>query len=413
MRRFFYLTLILFALIAPPAVSAQEPEVLLPATVVYIVDEQQVDLLGQPATVQTLELALSQGARRGEIVTAISAADTSVTPVTYALGDRVYLREAVGPGGTTEYQVAVRDRTLPLAGLGALFVLLVLAIGRGRGLRSLLALVISFAVMLGYVVPHLAAGQAPLLTALVGCGLAMPVSYYLSHGFNRKTSIALLGSLIGLLVTGLLTAAAVALVPLTGYSGDEAGFVAALYGAEIDLRLLLMAGMIIGVLGVLDDVTVAQAATVEQVSQANRGLDRWQLFRRGMSVGQDHISSMVNTLMLVYAGSSLTLLLLLSDAPLPLGYVLSQEIVAEEVVRMLVTSTGLVAAVPVTTALAAALMAPPGLKAPGGEAPQGAQPAFGIEDGRAEDGGAPAAGSDAGSEDQAVPAERRPEADEA
>jgi uncharacterized membrane protein len=145
-------------------------------------------------------------------------------------------------------------------------------------------------------------------------------------------------------------------VGLTGFSGDEAGFVTGLYGGTIDLRALLMAGMMISVLGVLDDITVAQAATVEQIHIADRTLGRWQLFRRGMSVGQDHISSMVNTLMLVYAGSALALLLLLTDQSLPLGYILSQEMVAEEVVRMLITSTGLVATVPITTALAAALM---------------------------------------------------------
>jgi uncharacterized membrane protein len=150
---------------------------------------------------------------------------------------------------------------------------------------------------------------------------------------------------------------------LTGYSGDEAGFVTGLYGGTIDLRALLMAGMIIGILGVLDDVTVAQAATVEQIRDANPLLSRWQLFRRGMSVGQDHISSMVNTLMLVYAGSSLALLLLLTNQSLPLGYVLSQELIAEEAVRMLVTSTGLVATVPVSTALAATLMAGRGRRA--------------------------------------------------
>ncbi len=116
--------------------------------------------------------------------------------------------------------------------------------------------------------------------------------------------------------------------------------------------------MIIGVLGVLDDITVAQAATVEQIHQANASLDAWQLYRRAMQVGQDHIASMVNTLVLVYAGAALPLLLLLTDQALPFAYVLSQELISEEVVRMLVTSSGLVAAVPLTTLLAARWMAP-------------------------------------------------------
>lgn len=360
MKRVLVVLMVLMTLLGAPPAQAQGAEaltdVLLPATVVYIVDETEIEVLGQTQVVQTLELALSRGDRRGEIVTLTTGADPTANPQKYVVGQRVYLRETAGLDGTISYDVATRDRTVPLAVLAFVFAALVVLVGRGRGARSLLALGLSFAIILAYVVPRVASGQAPVITALVGCGLTMPVSYYLSHGLNRKTSIALAGSLAGLVITGLLTTLAVALVGLTGFSGDEAGFVTGLYGGAIDLRALLMAGMIIGVLGVLDDVAVAQAATVEQIRDANRSQTRWQLFRRGMSVGQDHISSMVNTLMLVYAGSSLALLLLITNQNLPLGYILSQEMVAEELVRMLVTSTGLVATVPLTTALAAALM---------------------------------------------------------
>ncbi|MHB1317105.1 MAG: YibE/F family protein [Anaerolineae bacterium] len=360
MRRVLFSLLFLAALLVPPPAQAQEPQAesdtLLAATVVYIVEETEVEVLGQAQVVQTIELALSRADRRGEIVTLTTGADPTVNPQRYAVGDRVYVRESAGPGGAPLYDVATRDRTFPLALLALVFAALVVLVGRGRGLRSLLALGLSFAIILAYVVPRVASGEAPVMTALVGCGLTLPVSYYLSHGLNRKTSVALAGSLAGLVITGLLTTLAVALVGLTGYSGDEAGFVTGLYGGAINLRALLMAGMMISVLGVLDDVAVAQAATVEQIQDADRTQSRWQLFRRGMAVGQDHISSMVNTLMLVYAGSSLALLLLITNQSLPLGYVLSQEMVAEELVRMLVTSTGLVATVPITTALAAALM---------------------------------------------------------
>jgi len=360
MRRLLCCALLLCMLLPAPAV-AQSPEgstdALLPATVVYIVDQSEIEVLGQTQTLQTLELALRGGARRGEIVTAVAGADPSPHPVLYGVGDRVYLRATIDAEGETVYEVATRDRTLPLIGLALLFCALVGLVGRMRGIRALLALGLSFVIVLGYVVPRVAAGQAPLASAFIGCGLTMPVSYYLAHGLSRKTSIALLGSLVGLLFTGLLTILGVSWAGLTGLSGDESAFVLSLYGGTVELRALLIAGMMIGVLGVLDDVTVAQAATVEQIREAEPTQTRGQLFRRGMSVGQDHISSMVNTLMLVYAGSSLALLLLLTNQNLPLGYVLSQELVTEEVVRMLVTSTGLVATVPITTALAAALMA--------------------------------------------------------
>jgi len=189
--------------------------------------------------------------------------------------------------------------------------------------------------------------------ALMAAALAMPPGYLLAHGPNVKTGVALVGSLLGIAVTGLLAVGAVALTGLTGYAAEEAGFLQALSGGGWDVRGLLLAGMMVGVLGVLDDITVAQAGTVQQLHGANPELSWRELYGRAMHVGQDHIASMVNTLALVYAGASLPLLILLRDASAPLGYLLSQELIAEEIVRMLVTSCGLVSAVPVTTLLAA------------------------------------------------------------
>jgi uncharacterized membrane protein len=340
-------------------VSDEGPEgALWPATVAYVVDEQEIDVLGEPQTVQRLEVVISGGPRRGEIVTLEHGHGYRVNVARYRAGDRVYVRQIQGADGANIHEIATRDRSFPLMLMSMVFVGLVLLAGGQRGARSLVGLALSFAVIFWFVLPGLGAGQSPVWTALVGCGLAMPVSYYLSHGLNRKTTIALVGSLLGLGLTAAIAVGSVAAARLTGFSGDEAGFVQSLYGGAIDLRGLLLAGMIIGVLGVMDDITVAQAAVVEQLHEANHALDAWQLYRRAMRVGQDHIASMVNTLMLVYAGAALPLLLLLTDQSLPLTYVLSQELISEEIVRMLVTSSGLVAAVPLTTLLAARWMAP-------------------------------------------------------
>jgi len=149
-----------------------------------------------------------------------------------------------------------------------------------------------------------------------------------------------------------LAAAFVGAAHLSGFASEEMSLLGALRPGEIDARGLLLAGIIVGMIGVLDDITVAQASVVEQLSAANTALDWRQLYSRGMKVGQDHIASMVNTLVLVYAGASLALLLLLTDQSLPFLYVLSHEVLAEEIVRMLVMSMGLVTAVPITTFLA-------------------------------------------------------------
>jgi uncharacterized membrane protein len=161
------------------------------------------------------------------------------------------------------------------------------------------------------------------------------------------------GTALALALTVLLAWIMIQWVGLTGYASEEASFLQMAAPGLYRIRDLLMAGIVIGVLGVLDDVTVSQAAIVQQLREANAQLGFAELYRRAMQVGQDHIASMVNTLALVYAGAALPLLLLLRESPLPLTYLLSQEIIAEEVVRMLVASIGLMAAVPLTTLLAA------------------------------------------------------------
>lgn len=341
------------AVLASPALAAWPQGEVLTATVEFVKGESQEDFLGQPVLVQQLELTLTSGARRGQIVTVEHRVQTYAGGQPLLPGDLVYMRATPGQGQAIIYELLTPSRWPALVGLGLVLAALVLGVGRGRGLAALIGLGLSFLVIFAFVLPRLEAGHDPFWVSLAAAALAMPPGYLLAHGPNLKTGVALLGSLLGIVVTGLLAVGAVAITGLTGYAAEEAGFLQALSGGGWDVRGLLLAGMMVGVLGVLDDITVAQAGTVQQLHHANPTL-RWRdLYNRAMHVGQDHIASMVNTLALVYAGASLPLLILLRDASAPLGYLLSQELIAEEIVRMLVTSCGLVAAVPVTTALAA------------------------------------------------------------
>jgi uncharacterized membrane protein len=182
----------------------------------------------------------------------------------------------------------------------------------------------------------------------------MLVTLYLSHGVSRKTTAAVVGTGIALLLTGLLAVAFVSGAELTGFSSEEARLVSVEAGG-LSLRGLLLAGIILGGLGVLDDVTVSQSSTVFELARADRSATFASLVRGALTVGRDHVAATVNTLFLAYAGASLPLLILFATGIDPLGTVLTSEIVAVEVVRTLVGSIGLIAAVPVTTALAAAL----------------------------------------------------------
>jgi len=263
----------------------------------------------------------------------------------------VMLSDPESPEVST-YQIADHQRGQPLIWLVALFAAAIIAFGRLRGLASLAGLAASFAILLLFVLPAILGGKPPLLVAVVGSALIMFVVLYLTHGVTARTSVAVLGTLASLVLTGVVGTLAIDGAHLTGYGSDDAVTLSLVNGA-VDLHGLLLAGIIIGSLGVLDDVTVTQAATVAEVARANPRLSRLQLYRAGIRVGRAHIASTVNTIILAYAGASLPVLLLVIAGGRGVTEVLTTEFMAQEIVRGVVGTLGLIAAVPITTALAA------------------------------------------------------------
>ncbi|MET9426265.1 MULTISPECIES: YibE/F family protein [unclassified Streptomyces] len=251
-----------------------------------------------------------------------------------------------------QYSVTDVDRRIPVALLAGVFALAVVAVGRMRGLMALTALALSFLVLTLFILPAILQGSNPLVVAVVGSSAIMLMALYLCHGLTARTSVAVLGTLISLLLIGLLGSAFIGWASLTGNTDDYTGLIHGLY-PNIDMSGLLLAGVIIGSLGVLDDVTVTQTSAVWELHQADPSMGPRALYRAGIRIGRDHIASVVNTLVLAYAGAALPLLLLFSIAQSSVGTVANSEIVAQEIVRTLVGSIGLVASVPVTTALAA------------------------------------------------------------
>jgi uncharacterized membrane protein len=277
------------------------------------------------------------------------------------LGDRIRVYEnplpedaVLGDVPVDRYVFSDFERRRPLVWLALLFAGLVLVTARWKGLRALAGLVASLAIVVFFVVPAILAGQSPSGVALVGALAVMFATIPLAHGLGTKTIAACLGTTGALLLTLGLAAAFTELTHLTGLSSDEAIFIQATVGS-VSVQGLLLAGMVIAALGVLDDLTVTQASIVLALRRANPRLEFGPLFRGAIAVGQDHITATVNTLVLAYAGASLPVLLVFSLADTPLGEALNFEVVASEIVATLVGSIGLIAAVPITTALAALL----------------------------------------------------------
>ena len=259
-----------------------------------------------------------------------------------------------GTGETTEYSFISVKRTKPLVWLVIMFAAAVVLLSRWKGVAALVGLIVSLGIIGQFIIPALAQGESPLPVAAVGAAAIAIATMGLAHGFNTRTGTALFGTVCALLLTTALGALFTMALSFTGVGSEEAFRLQnASLGVSINLQGLFLAGLVIGALGVLDDVTVTQASTVWEVSRANPGLGLREVFTSGMRVGRDHVAATVNTLVLAYVGASLPLFLLLTLNAAPLEQTITGEAVAQEIVRSLVGGLGIVAAVPITTLAAA------------------------------------------------------------
>jgi len=295
---------------------------------------------------------LSEGPFEGQTMTLNQRRMDQTSSITPRAGQRVLIILAQQPDGQVVPFLADRVRLIPLALLAALFVAVTLGVGRGQGLRALLGLLLSLAAIGGFILPQLLAGRDPMLVTFVGMGALMAVTLYLIQGWNIRTHTAFLALLGCLSVTALLALLWVEVSALTGFGSEETLYLQAT-GVTLDMQGLLLAGIVIGASGVLDDVVLAQAVSVYEIAEANSALTVREIFRRGMKIGNAHLASMVNTLVLAYASTALPLIILFALYTEPWYLTLNREFIAEEVVRTLVGSLGLLLAVPLTTAIAA------------------------------------------------------------
>lgn len=253
---------------------------------------------------------------------------------------------------TNFYFYADQDRRGPLLWLAGLFVIVVVALGRFRGTLALGSMAITIVLLVAFVAPSVLDGHDPLLVSVVAAAAIAFVTLYLSHGFQPTTTIALAGTLGALLLTLGLSWVFFELSRFTGLASEEALTLPFIAG-DIDMASLILGGAVLGALGALDDVTVTQVATVAEVHRRAPDLGVRELVASGIGVGREHIAATVNTLLLAYAGASMPILLLFAVTDQSLVMIANSELVAVEIVRTLCGSIGLVAAVPITTTLAA------------------------------------------------------------
>jgi len=336
----------------PPLQQPAGSEETVQARVIEVLDQGVNEQGGVKQPYQKLRLEILEGELKGRAVVVEHGVYSLIGPESlYRAEDRVVVSRTPGPDGADVLIITDALRLDALALLSIVFVLFILLVARVQGVRSLLGLAVSLIVITQYILPLILAGHDPVLISVTGSFVQLAVTLYLIYGWTRKAHSAVAGMLLSLIVTGLLATWFMDLARLSGLGQEEALFLQAA-GAQVNLRGLLLGGIIIGALGVMDDVTISQASAVTELRAANPGLAPLEVFRRAMNIGRDHIASTVNTLVLAYVGASLPLLLLFSIYPQPFGQVLNREFIAEEVVRTLVGSLGLISAVPITTFLA-------------------------------------------------------------
>ncbi len=276
--------------------------------------------------------------------------DSYISKPKYFVSDKLIV-SIDSVNGKEVVSIVERERSMPYAIMLGIFFLVVAVVGRFRGIVSIIAMIGSFFFLTSVTIPQILAGSDPVMISILTALIIVPLTFYVSHGFSTQTTLAIVATLIALTITGVLAVIFTQITYLTGYTSDEASAVAFRFGENFKLSNILIAGMIISSMGVLDDVTISQIDIVHSLSRVKVDMKRHVLFAEAMKIGRDHIASLVNTLVLVYVGAALPIFLLIYKTDTPLWIVLQKESIAEEIVRTLVSSIGIILAVPIATFL--------------------------------------------------------------
>jgi len=316
------------------------------AEVIEILEQEMIKIPGTdtPGIVQSIKVRFLEGADIGKVATI----DNDYTAL--ALGEVVYVTHTTNEIDDTDYYFVAEVYRLPaLYVLIGLFVFCVLLFGGKQGARGLLSLVGSLFIILYVLIPAIIQGYPALLVSIGISSLIIVVGSYITHGFNRTTTSAVIGMIVTIIITGFLAYLSVKYTHLTGMHNEESVYLNFNTNGVINLTGLLLGGIMIGLLGVLYDVAIGQAVAVEELTTAAPHLSRGELYKRALRIGREHIGALVNMLAIAYVGVSLTLLLLYSTSESDWSMMLNREIFATEVVRIMVGSIGVILAVPITT----------------------------------------------------------------
>ena len=352
MKKLFFILLLIFTL-ASNISFAQEGEMIqdksevVKAEVLEVLNQTEGNIPGTDiggGVYQTISIKILEGDQKGDIVTIEN------DYIMLEKGDKFFLYHSIdGLDGREVYSVRDVDRRSVVIFFVALFIAVVLFFSGKQGVRSLLGLAGSFLVILYVLIPALLNGYPPMLTSILVATIILFFAIYFTHGFNRVSTVAFTGTVLAVVLTGVLAYLGVTLAHLTGFASEEAFYLNLNTRGTLDFTGLLLGGIMIGVLGVLDDIAVTQAAVVRELYHSAPHLSRREVYQKALRVGKEHVGALVNTLALAYTGASLPLLLFFSTTDSSVANIINQEIFATEIIRTVVGSVGLILTVPITT----------------------------------------------------------------
>lgn len=324
----------------------QDKVEILRAKVVDVVKSEQDGFPGTDITftTQTIEVRITSGDRKGEVVSIIN------DYVIVKEGDRVFLNHTVGAVDSIEtYSLYDVSRGWALIFFVALFIGVVFLFGGKQGLRGLLSLFGSLLVIFFVLIPGILRGVDPVFLSIVAASIIIVLGSYVTHGFNRTTSAAVIGMILTVVIAGFLAKVAVFMTKLTGFVEEEAMYLNFSTSGAIDFQGLLLGAILIGLLGTLYDAAISQAIAVEEIHHTDPTLSKKKVYKKVLRIGREHIGALVDTLAIAYVGAALPLLLLYSLSEVPFGIIINREVFATEIIRITVGSIGVILAVPITT----------------------------------------------------------------
>lgn len=329
--------------------AVPEKEMTMKAEVLEILKQGTVNIPGTDVehSNQTIKVKVVDGEEKGKVVVVEN------DYLDLEVGEVFYLRHTKDTFGGADYYAVDEPYRMPrVLFLVGLFVVLVIIFGGIQGVRGIVSLFGSLILILYVLLPGILSGYSPLLVTIGVSSLIIIVGSYITHGFNKTTSCAVIGMIITVSITGALAFWAVHFTRLSGYGSDEMTYLNINSGGQLDILGLLLGGIMIGLLGVLYDIAIGQAISVEELIRIAPHVPKKTIYQRATRIGREHIGALVNTLAIAYVGTALPLLLLFYQASSSNAWVtMNRELFATEIVRTMIGSIGLVLAVPITTAV--------------------------------------------------------------